>query len=278
MDVYPAIDILDGSCVRLAQGDFNRVTVYGDPVAKALELQALGAKWIHVVDLNAARSKGENREVVFDIVGRVKIPVQVGGGIRDEAFAAELLNGGVARIVLGTAVVEQPGLIASLLAKYPKRIALGLDFRDEKSGAQGEVRQNPKAEVKATMVHRLVTRGWANTSSLTLEGALDSVTNWGVSVVVVTDTSKDGMMSGPNIDTLKDVLRVAGPNGVGVIASGGVRCIEDIANLTAVDVGGYSLLGVIVGRALAEGAVDLSDAMDATLGVNMSGSKQRQLP
>jgi phosphoribosylformimino-5-aminoimidazole carboxamide ribotide isomerase len=239
MDLYPAVDLLDGHCVRLVQGDFDRCTDYGDPVAAALELARAGAPWLHVVDLDAART-GEpvNRSLVTEIAGAVAVPVQAGGGVRDESAARVLLDGGVARVVLGTAAIEDPGLVERLASRYPGRIAAGLDHRG------GE----------------LALRGWSEGSGAGLLEAVDRLGRAGVATVVVTDIGRDGTLEGPDLDGLATTL---GASSVDVIASGGVASVEDLASLAGLESGGRRLAGVIVGRAIHDGRLDVQEALAA---------------
>jgi phosphoribosylformimino-5-aminoimidazole carboxamide ribotide isomerase len=234
MDLYPAIDLRGGRVVRLAQGDFGRETAYrDDPVTVAQEHEAAGAPWIHVVDLDAARGTGHNREVIASIAASVRTPLQCGGGVRDDDAAEALLGVGVRRVVIGTAAVERPELVARLGARHPGRVALGLDHRD------GEVR----------------VRGWVEGSG---EQLLDLVAAAGVyhaAAVVVTEIGRDGMLVGPDLDGLGAVVRATH---LPVIASGGVGSLDDLRAL-----GGVGVSGVIVGRALYEGAFTVEEAVSA---------------
>lgn len=239
MDLYPAIDLLDGRCVRLFQGDFERRTVYGDPVATAVELAGAGAPWLHVVDLDAAKT-GEpvNRGLVTDIAAAVEVPVQAGGGVRDESAAATLLDAGVARVVLGTAAMEDPGLVKALAALYPGRIAAGLDYL----AGTGEV----------------ALRGWTEGSGTGMLDALTRLEGLGVAAVIATDISRDGTLQGPDLSGLSKALS---SSGLQVIASGGVGSVGDIARLAELEAGGRKLAGAIVGRAIHDGRIDLKEAL-----------------
>jgi phosphoribosylformimino-5-aminoimidazole carboxamide ribotide isomerase len=238
MELYPAIDVRDGKCVRLYQGDYDRETVYRDnPVEQAQDFAAAGAPWIHVVDLDAART-GEpvNRDVIAAIAAAVDVPVQTGGGIRDEASAQALFEVGVARVVLGTAALEQPALVHRLARTRP--IAIGLDERD------GEI----------------VVRGWERGSG---RNALDLVREFedaGVAAFVVTEIGRDGTLVGPDLDGLGQVLDATH---VPVIASGGVGTLADLESLADLQRGTRRLEGAIVGRALYEGRVELISALAA---------------
>lgn len=240
VDLYPAIDLRDGKCVRLVQGDYSQETVYGgDPVAVAQEFEEDGAPWIHVVDLDAARSgRPENREVVASIAGAVGVPVQSGGGIRDEFSASALLDSGVARIVIGTAALEEPRLVRRLASRHPGRIAVGLDARDGEAAV----------------------RGWTEGSGVTVSEAISWFEDAGVATFIVTDIARDGMLTGPDVEGLARVLSTTRAD---VIASGGVGSIDDLHMLAALESGGRALAGVIVGKAIYEGVFSVSEALAA---------------
>ena len=240
MDLYPAIDLRDGKCVRLRQGDYSQETVYGgDPVAVAQEFEEDGAPWIHVVDLDAARTgRPENREVVAEIAASVGVPVQTGGGIRDEFSAEALLDRGIARIVIGTAALEEPRLVRRLASRHPGRVAVGLDARD------GE------AAVK----------GWTEGSGVTVLEAVSWFSDAGVGAFIVTDIARDGMLTGPDVTSLAGVMESTTAD---VIASGGVGSLDDLRALAALEVGGRRLAGAIVGKAIYEGVFSVADAVGA---------------
>ncbi len=240
MQLYPAIDLRDGRCVRLYQGDFARETVYGDdPVAQARLFADAGSGWVHVVDLDAART-GEplNRAVVAAIAAGVSARVQTGGGVRDELAAASLLESGVERVVLGTAALEEPALVRRLAATHPGRIAVGLDARD------GEV----------------AVRGWVEGSGSSVVEVAEAFDDAGVAAVVVTQIGRDGTLAGPDLDGLAEVLAATD---LDVIASGGVGTLDHLRALAALDVDGRRLAGAIVGRALYEGAFTIDEALAA---------------
>ena len=241
MELYPAIDLLDGGAVRLVQGDFGRRRQYGDPHALANRYVAAGARWIHVVDLEAARTGvPSNRAVVLDIARSVPVPVQVGGGVRSEDDAAELLAGGVDRVVLGTAAQETPDLVARLADRYPGRVAVGLDH----TGTQRDV----------------AVSGWERTGGVTLHEALDRVREIELGAVVVTAIERDGTMQGPDLAGLRTVLSWTTQP---VIASGGVRSAADLEALALIHEAGRRLAGAIVGTALAEGTLAVEEAIAA---------------
>jgi phosphoribosylformimino-5-aminoimidazole carboxamide ribotide isomerase len=240
LDLYPAIDLRGGRCVRLHQGDFARETVYGDdPVAVARRFVADGAPWLHVVDLDAART-GEpvNRAVVAAVAAAVDVPVQSSGGVRDEDAATALLDAGVTRVVVGTAAVEDPDLVARLAAAHPGRVAVGLDTRS------GEV----------------AVRGWTEGSGIPLADVVPRVAELGAAALVVTDIARDGTLTGPALDGLAAVL-AATP--VPVVASGGVGTLEELRALATLDAGGRCLAGAIVGTALYEGRFTVAEAVAA---------------
>ena len=234
IELYPAIDLLGGRVVRLRQGDYADETVYGDdPVAVAQEFAAAGAGWIHVVDLDAARSGDPvNRPVVAAIVAGVgaSARVQTGGGVRSLADARELADAGVARVVMGSAAVRDPALVAA--ASDVVAVAVGLDHRD------GDV-----------AVH-----GWTEGSGLALDDAYALFPT--AEVFVITDIDRDGMLTGPDLDGL---ARSAASAGAPVIASGGVSSLDDVVALTQIT----NLGGIITGKALYEGRFTVREALDA---------------
>lgn len=239
MDFYPAIDIRGGRSVRLLMGDYDQETAYGDPLDTALGLVAAGARWLHLVDLDAARTgQPANRAMVGAIVSAVGVPVQVGGGVRDRASAEDLLAAGVARVVLGTAAVEQPDLLATLASHHPGRVAVGLDHRE------GQV----------------AVRGWLEGSGQTLAEALARAESAGVGAVVVTDIARDGTLSGPDLEGLASALA---STTLAVIASGGVGSRSDLAALAGLEAAGRRLAGAIVGKAIHDGRLDVGEALAA---------------
>mgnify|MGYP001817406903 CR=1 FL=1 len=234
IDLYPAIDLLGGRVVRLRQGDYADETVYGDdPVAVARDFAAAGARWIHVVDLDAARSGDPvNRPVVAAIVSAVEglARVQTGGGVRSLADARELADAGVARVVMGSAAVSNPSLVEA--ASDVVAVAVGLDHRD------GDV-----------AVH-----GWTEGSGLALDDAYALFPT--ADVFVITDIGRDGMLVGPDLDGLARSAELAGAP---VIASGGVSSLDDVIALTRIE----NLGGVITGKALYEGRFTIGEALAA---------------
>jgi phosphoribosylformimino-5-aminoimidazole carboxamide ribotide isomerase len=245
VELFPAIDVRAGRCVRLRQGDYADETVYGDdPVAVAAEFVAAGARWVHVVDLDAART-GEpvNRPVVAAIAATVRAAggrVQSGGGVRDEAAAAALWDAGVERVVLGTAAVQAPQLVARLALDRPGGVAVGLDTRG------GEI-----------AVH-----GWETGSGTTALDLVRSLAGSGVAAFVVTDIGRDGMLAGPDMAGLTAVLDATD---VDVIASGGVSSAGDLRALGGVrgTTSGRRLAGVVVGKAIYEGRLTVAEGVAA---------------
>jgi phosphoribosylformimino-5-aminoimidazole carboxamide ribotide isomerase len=238
MDLYPAIDLRDGCCVRLYQGDYDRETVYADdPVGQARAFAAEGAPWVHVVDLDAARTgEPSNYELVASVAGAVDVPVQCGGGVRNDAAANALLGRGVRRVVVGTAALERPDWVRSLAGRYPGRVAVGLDARDRD----------------------VAVRGWVQGSGHDLVDVARRFEDAGVAALVVTEIGRDGTLSGPALDQLAAVLEATR---VDVIASGGVGTLADLRTLSVLEVDGRRLAGTIVGRALYEGAFRVADAV-----------------
>jgi len=234
IDLLPAIDIRGGRCVRLQQGDFAAETVYADdPVAVARAYEASGARWIHVVDLDAARTGARaNAEVIAALCAAVSVPVEVGGGVREATVAAELLAArGVARIVIGTAAVEHPELVTELSAEFPGRVAVGLDARGR----------------------NVAVRGWQEGTAADVVTLAQQFDGAGAGAIIVTQIERDGMLTGPDVDLYAELVRsVTTP----VIASGGVGSLAD---LTALEPTG--VVGVIVGKALYEGAFTVEEAL-----------------
>jgi phosphoribosylformimino-5-aminoimidazole carboxamide ribotide isomerase len=245
--LYPAIDLRAGRVVRLAQGDFDRETAYGDdPVAQVSAFAAAGAAWVHVVDLDAARTGEPINRRTIDAIGRTAaaegVRMQAGGGVRDEAAAATLLDdAGIDRVVVGTAAVERPGFVSVLAARWPDRVAVGLDVRGDE----------------------VAVRGWRDGSGRNISDVVDDLAGAGTAAFVVTQIARDGMLAGPDLDGLAAVLEWTA---VPVIASGGVGTLDDLRRLAGLDVAGCRLEGAIVGRALYEGRFTLAEALAAVDG------------
>src|ERR1700722_3469458 len=231
MELYCAVDIMDGGAVRLTQGDFGRRTEHGDPVALALQFVKEGARFLHVVDLDAARD-GEpvNRRWVLRIVEEAWVPVQIGGGVRAYEDAALLLDAGAARVVVSTAAVEEPEMRDKLASRYPYRIALGLDHRssgatdhrssgttDHRSSGTTDHRSSETAGVEGEIV---AVRGWEQGSGVTVEALLQRFASAPLCAVIVTSIARDGMLTGPDAAGLERILAITG---LPVVASGGVR-------------------------------------------------------
>ncbi len=235
MIIYPAIDIIDGKCVRLQQGSYSEVTVFGDsPVDMARKWESLGAEYLHVVDLDGARSgKSENAEIIKQIAKTLKIPVQIGGGIRNLETIETYLSGGLSRVILGTSAVNNREMMVSALKEYKDKIAVGIDAKDGK-----------------VAIH-----GWEKTSDFTAVEFAREVESLGTKTIIYTDISRDGMLKGPNLQAMKEMADSVSLN---VIASGGVSKLTDIVDLKQTGVS-----GVIVGKALYTGNVNLKEAIEA---------------
>jgi phosphoribosylformimino-5-aminoimidazole carboxamide ribotide isomerase len=238
MQIIPAIDLLDGHCVRLHQGDYDQVTRFSDdPVAQALAWQAQGAERLHLVDLDGARSgQPINDQAVKAITAALSIPVQLGGGVRSAQRAEELLACGLDRVILGTVAIEQPELVAELASRHPGRVVVGIDAKDG----------------------LVATRGWLETSSVRATDLARRFEASGVAAIVSTDIATDGTLAGPNLEALR---AMAEASSIPVIASGGIGCLEHILSLLSIAPLGVE--GVIVGRALYDGTVDLAEAIAA---------------
>ncbi|TRD16931.1 1-(5-phosphoribosyl)-5-[(5-phosphoribosylamino)methylideneamino]imidazole-4-carboxamide isomerase [Palleronia caenipelagi] len=235
MILYPAIDLKDGNCVRLLRGEMDAATVFGtDPAAQAAQFEAAGCEWIHLVDLNGAFA-GEpvNGAAVEAILSRVTVPCQLGGGIRDMGTISAWMDKGLSRVILGTVAVENPDLVREAAREFPGKVAVGLDARNG----------------------RVATRGWAEETDVMVTDLAKSFEDAGVAAIIYTDIDRDGAMGGPNIEATEALARAVE---IPVIASGGVSSMADLTRLK--DTGVIS--GAISGRALYEGAIDLSAALD----------------
>lgn len=238
MDVIPAIDLLGGRCVRLYQGDYEQSEVFAeDPLTVAIAWAEQGARWLHLVDLDGAKT-GEpvNLSVIAKIVETLNIPVQVGGGLRTQARVASFLEMGVARVILGTVAVENPDLVAQLCQTYPDQIVVGIDAREG----------------------MVATRGWLETSEVSAIALGQRVASEGAAAIIYTDIQRDGTLQGPNLPLLRQMAEAVS---VPVIASGGVSNLTDILSLLALEPMGVS--GVIVGKALYTGNLSLTEAIRA---------------
>ncbi|AXF56275.1 1-(5-phosphoribosyl)-5-[(5-phosphoribosylamino)methylideneamino]imidazole-4-carboxamide isomerase [Salicibibacter kimchii] len=240
-NLFPAIDIRNGKCVRLKQGDYNRETIYGDnPAQMAAGFVEDGATWVHVVDLDGARDKHPvNDEAIFRIVEETKARVQVGGGIRTERDVEHYLSRGVDRVILGSVAVQNPDFTKKMLATYPGRIIIGLDARN------GLVAVN----------------GWLESSDVQAEALAAEMVSAGADMFIFTDIEKDGMLAGPNVEASASLAKASGAN---VIASGGVSHLDDVRALLCYQEEGVS--GAIVGKALYTDALDLSEALKEVKG------------
>ncbi|MBC7139312.1 MAG: 1-(5-phosphoribosyl)-5-[(5-phosphoribosylamino)methylideneamino]imidazole-4-carboxamide isomerase [Defluviimonas sp.] len=235
MILYPAIDLKDGQCVRLLKGEMDKATVFSDdPAAQAAAFEAAGCEWIHLVDLNGAfAGRPVNAEAVEAILGRVAVPCQLGGGIRDMATIEAWLTKGLSRVILGTAAVENPGLVREAATAFPGKIAVGIDARGG----------------------RVATRGWAEETEMSVTDLALGFEDAGVAAIIYTDIDRDGAMGGPNVEATAALARAVH---VPVIASGGVSSLADLIALRDC---GAPLNGAISGRALYDGAIDLAAAL-----------------
>lgn len=236
LELLPAVDVKDGRAVRLVQGELDAETAYGNPLEVALEFQAAGAEWLHLVDLDAAFGRGENSALLAEVVGRLDIKVELSGGIRDDESLRRALATGCRRVNLGTAALEDPEWTAKVIAEFGDRIAVGLDVRG----------------------HVLAARGWTKEGGDLFE-TIERLERDGCARYVVTDVTKDGTLKGPNIELLKEVCAVTHKP---VIASGGISSLQDIAELASLN--GIGVEGAIVGKALYAGAFTLQEALELT--------------
>ncbi len=238
MEIIPAIDLLEGSCVRLNQGNYEKVTLFNhDPVAQAISWQDQGARRLHLVDLDGAKTgKPINDQSIQQITTALEIPIQVGGGVRSIERAEALLELGVDRVILGTVAIEQPELVNDLADRHPNKIVIGIDA---KKG-------------------RVATRGWTKASEISAIDLARNYSNIDIAAIITTDIETDGTLQGPNLDAMK---KMAIASHVPVIASGGVGKMSDLLSLLQLEQ--YGVTAVIVGRALYDGAFTLKEANQA---------------
>lgn len=242
MIIFPAIDIRGGKCVRLTEGRFDQETVFADnPVEMALRWAREGAEFLHVVDLDGALAgKSMNLTVVSEIAKAVTIPVQLGGGIRTMENVAAILEAGISRVILGSVAVRQPELVKAACKKYGERIVVGIDARDGQAAVEG----------------------WGVSGGIGAEQLAKRMAAAGVVRIIYTDISRDGTLSGVNVPATRSLARAAG---IPVIASGGVRGLEDILAVKQASADGVE--GVIVGKAIYTGSLLLPEAIKAARGV-----------
>jgi len=243
MIVIPAIDLKEGKCVRLEQGLMDRDTVFNDdPGAQARAWQDQGAELLHIVDLDGAfAGEPKNRAAIEAIVKAITIPSQLGGGIRDIETIEAYLSLGLSRVIIGTAAQRNPELVKEACAKFPGRIVVGIDAKDGMVAVQG----------------------WAEVTDITAVDLAKKFEGYGVSAIIYTDISRDGMLQGPNLEATKALAEAVA---IPVIASGGVSSLRDIENLMAIEKSGVT--GVITGKAVYTGAIKLQEAVALTRNKN----------
>lgn len=234
LQIYPAIDIIDGKAVRLSQGRFDKVEVFNDsPVEAARAWVEAGASYIHIVDLDGARyGKSFIVDIIKSITAEFNVPVQTGGGVRSLEDVTARIEAGASRVIIGTAAVKNPELVKAAVELYGDKIAVGVDAKDG----------------------MVAIKGWEEVSNISAVDLCLKMKGYGVNTVIYTDISKDGMMQGPNIDSTKALID---STGMDIIASGGVSKIEDVQNVCDINAA-----GVIIGKALYNGAMQLSEVLD----------------
>lgn len=237
MQIWPAIDLRGGKCVRLQQGDYRRETVFGDdPAEMAKQWVAAGAEYLHLVDLDGARDGGQgNRAAVEAILAAVEIPCELGGGVRDQATIEVWLEAGLSRLAIGTKALREPDWFSDMCGRFPHKLALGIDARDG----------------------RVATDGWLETSDVTATELAARYEDEPIAAIIYTDIAKDGMMAGPNLAAMAEMQQAAK---LPVIASGGVTTAEDVRALSRIGVD-----GCIIGRTLYEGKLTIANAIAAAI-------------
>ena len=236
LELLPAVDVKDGRAVRLVQGELTKESIYGAPLEVALEFQAAGAEWLHLVDLDAAFGRGSNATLLAEVVGALDIKVELSGGIRDDESLRRALATGCTRVNLGTAALEDPQWTERVIGEFGDRIAVGLDVRG----------------------HVLAARGWTKEGGDLFE-TLARLDKDGCARYVVTDVTKDGTLAGPNLELLQSVCAATNKP---VVASGGISSLADIQALC--DLNATGVEGAIVGKALYAGAFTLQEALKVT--------------
>ncbi|MFH2013276.1 MAG: 1-(5-phosphoribosyl)-5-[(5-phosphoribosylamino)methylideneamino]imidazole-4-carboxamide isomerase [Pseudomonadota bacterium] len=239
MIIIPAIDLKEGKCVRLMQGHMDKATIFSDnPAEIAKNWEDKGAELIHIVDLDGSiAGSPKNREIIEEIIKSIKIPVQIGGGIRDLATINRYISLGINRVIMGTTALEAPGLIKKACQRYPGKILVGIDAKNG----------------------RVAVRGWTEVTEKKVVDTAKEFEGFGVAAFIFTDIKRDGMQTGPNIEKTKELAQSVS---VPVIASGGVNTISDIEDLMEIEK--YGVSGVIVGRAIYTGSLRLEDAIRLT--------------
>ncbi len=234
MRLYPAIDMIDGKCVRLVQGDYSQKSTFSDnPVEVACRWQREGGEFIHLVDLDGARSGDmPNFDTIINIAKQLDIPIEVGGGIRDMGAVEKYLDNGIARVIIGTSAIKNPEFVKQAVKKYGDRIAVGIDAKDG----------------------MVAISGWEEVSSVSAIKLAKEMEEIGVKTIIYTDIATDGMLNGPNVDAMKEMAETVDIN---VVASGGVTTYEDLMNLSKTGVE-----GAIIGRALYTGHIELEKAIE----------------
>ncbi len=237
MRLYPAIDLKGGQCVRLKMGDFNKVNVYSEhPFEIARDFESMGAEYLHVVDLDAALSgHGVNEQAIRQIIGVVNIPVQTGGGIRTKADIEKKLDMGLSRVIIGTKALEEPEFVEAAVEEFgADRIVVGIDAKDG----------------------MVAVRGWETVSTVSAIELALKMKQIGVTTIIYTDISRDGMLTGPNIEYTEKMVK---ETGMDIVASGGMSRMEDLLALQKINVE-----GAIIGKALYENKIDLKEALEKT--------------
>jgi phosphoribosylformimino-5-aminoimidazole carboxamide ribotide isomerase len=235
--VFPAIDLKDGRCVRLRQGDMDRATVFNDdPAAQALSFERAGFEWLHLVDLDGAfEGRSANTPAIRSILSAITIPVQLGGGLRDRAGIENWLEAGVKRVILGTVAVRDPEFVREIAKTHPEKIAVGIDARNGKVAVEG----------------------WAEASTLDVTELAKRFEDAGVAAIIFTDIQRDGMLQGVNVEATAALARAIS---IPVIASGGVDGVSDVEKLCGANA---DIAGVVIGRALYDGRVEPGEALSA---------------
>ncbi len=263
MILYPAIDVLDGKCVRLVQGNFGQVSEYGTPVEIAKFILECGAQKVHLVDLDAARSGIRSNLATIEEISKLcndwRVSLQVGGGVRNYENARQLIEIGVTSVVMGTAGIRTPQEVEAVANDFAERVLLGLDYRVVEGTSEGATSEFSNGTAHPLSRYRLAIEGWETSTKINLRDVIDRFSKIALGGIIVTDIGRDGLMVGPDVIGIREIAEYCATS---VIASGGVSSLEDLAELRQLSSLYRNVSGVIVGKAIYEGKFSIQSALN----------------